>query len=73
MSAAQVVEWAWQSPYERSAARLPAGHWWSRDKRSLEALRRHVESSAGWASGWRIALRLGNGQIVFADKKREQS
>lgn len=63
--ASNIRSWAWQNPTEVREGRLPPPHWWNRgEPKELVALEKHLVELHRW-EGWKLVLRLTNGQLVY--------
>lgn len=69
---ATVIRWVWVSPTEYEDRTLPGSHWWNDTPPGSDALKRLcalLDGRAHWDKGWRVALRLVNGQTVYVSQK----
>lgn len=58
--------WAWVNPHENRNGLVPKSHWWN-DAKSLAELEIHAGRLSNW-EGWKIALRLASGQLVYVTR-----
>lgn len=65
-----VERWAWQSPEEVRAGKLPNPALWSNGEHSaLILIKNLTDPKVKFGPNWRIVMRLTNGQLVIMRAK----